>query len=104
MTEEDFQRARELLRNPDAEDCERFSSRYGTELLDIAERQPALLAALRVAQHTLVAAHNYRATDLSVESFDAHLANGVPRDQLEFMTDYTADLALIDAAITEAER
>lgn len=63
---------------------------------------PELLEALRVAQHTLVAAQNYRVTDLTVEVFDAHLANGVPRDRLEFMTDYTGELARIDAAIAKA--
>lgn len=63
---------------------------------------PDLLEALEHARHTLVAAHNYRVTDLTVEVFDAHLGNGVPRDRLEFMTDYTAELAVIDAAIAKA--
>lgn len=37
MSPNDFKRAEELLRDPDAEDCERFSSWYGRELLDTAK-------------------------------------------------------------------
>jgi hypothetical protein len=46
MDAADFKRAAELLRHPDAEDCERFSSWYGLELLDIARAQPGLIEAL----------------------------------------------------------
>jgi hypothetical protein len=45
VTPEDFKRAEELLRDPDAEDCERFSSRYGRELLDTAKAYRNLLEA-----------------------------------------------------------
>ena len=34
----DLKHARELLTDPDAEDCERFASWYGTALLDEIER------------------------------------------------------------------
>jgi hypothetical protein len=46
VTPEDFERAEELLRDPDGEDCERFSSRYGRELLTIA-RAPTLEGAMQ---------------------------------------------------------
>jgi hypothetical protein len=46
VTPEDFKRAEELLRDPDAEDCERFSSWYGRELLNIA-RAPTLESAMQ---------------------------------------------------------
>ena len=102
MTPRDFKHAEELLSNPDAEDCERFASWYGRTLLDAARNQADLVSALKIAQHALITSNNYRVTDLSVEAFDAHLANGVPRDRLEFVTDFSADLAVIDAAIAKA--
>ena len=40
----DLKHARELLTDPDAEDCERFASWYGTALLDEIERLRAALA------------------------------------------------------------
>ena len=46
MTPEDFKRAEELLADPDYEDCERFASWYGRELLDIARSHAELLEAL----------------------------------------------------------
>lgn len=45
MTPEHFKHAQQLLRDPDGEDCERFASRYGGELLAIAESHADLLAA-----------------------------------------------------------
>ena len=62
-----------------------------------------LVAVLERARHTLVAGHNYRVTDLDVETFEGHLKNGVPRDRLEFMTDYSADIEAIDAALARAK-
>jgi hypothetical protein len=64
---------------------------------------PTMAEALEKARHTLVAAHNYRVTDLDVETFEALLNNGVPRDRLEFMTDYSAEIAGIDAALALAK-
>ena len=42
----DYARAEELLDDPDAEDCERFASRYGRDLLRRAKHHDALLEAL----------------------------------------------------------
>ena len=36
LTPEQIRDAYDLLREPDAEDCERFTSRYGQYLLDLA--------------------------------------------------------------------
>ena len=79
-----------------------------------AEKLPALLSlarqglemeeALLKAQHALITADNYRVTDLDVETFEAHLNNGVPRDRLEFMTDFSDELAVIDAALQSRSR
>lgn len=38
----DYARAEELLRDPDAEDCERFSSWFGRELIERAKAADAL--------------------------------------------------------------
>lgn len=49
MTADELKRAEELLggqEGPDAEDCERFTSRYGRSLIDIARLQPELVTAL----------------------------------------------------------
>jgi len=80
---------------------------YGSKNLERYSRPlyasaPDLLEALKAARHALVTSDNYRFTDLTVEQFDAHLNNGVPRDRLEFMTDFSAELAIIDAAIARA--
>ena len=53
MTPEDFKRAEELLADPDYEDCERFASWYGRELLDIARSHAELLADVQRA-HALM--------------------------------------------------
>ncbi|WP_300573455.1 hypothetical protein [Phenylobacterium sp.] len=37
MTPKDFERAKELLRDPDPEDCERFTSWFGASLIALAE-------------------------------------------------------------------
>lgn len=42
-----FSAAEELLRDPDAEDCERFVSRYGRDLLARARAGEELLAAAK---------------------------------------------------------
>jgi hypothetical protein len=67
-----------------------------------AERE-GLVKALTVARHALVCTENLRCTDQSIEALAAKLVNGIPREQLEFMTDFTAELALIDAALTQGE-
>lgn len=45
MSPEDLKMAEALLVEPDAEDCERFSSRYGSQLLTSARSQAELLSA-----------------------------------------------------------
>lgn len=70
------------------------------ELLAAVER---MRGALELAEIALVTIDNYRVTDLTAEQFDAHLKNGVPRDRLEFMTDYSAELLAIGAALTTGE-
>jgi hypothetical protein len=76
----------------------------GPEAADTLERQAAeikrLRGALEVARHALVCTENLRCTDQSIEALAAKLVNGVPRDQLEFMTNFASELAVIDAALT----
>jgi hypothetical protein len=57
--------------------------------------------ALEVARHALVCTENLRCTDQSIEALAAKLVNGVPRDQLEFMTNFASELAVIDAALNQ---
>jgi hypothetical protein len=68
------------------------------------ERQAAeierLRGALEVARHALVCTENLRCTDQSIEALAAKLVNGVPRDQLEFVTNFASELAVIEAALT----
>lgn len=45
LTEDDIKRAEELLDDPDAEDCERFASRYGNALLRTARALTGIVAA-----------------------------------------------------------
>jgi hypothetical protein len=72
---------------------------------DTLERQAAeikrLREALTVARHALVCTENLRCTDQSIEALAAKLVNGVPRDQLEFMTNFASELAVIDAALNQ---
>ena len=62
-----------------------------------------LVEALIQAHHHMTALHSYRVTDLTQEIFDAHLNNGVPRDQLEFMSDFSVAIATCEAALTKAK-
>lgn len=52
--------------------------------------------ALETARHGLVTTHSLRATDLYRETFDAHVSNGVPVDQLEWTTDNSKGISAID--------
>jgi len=62
------------------------------ELLDVAT----------MALHALVAGHNYRVTDQTVEGFDFKLRAGAPRSELEFMTDYNDEISKLSAVIAKA--
>jgi hypothetical protein len=85
-----------VLVNPDGPEAAAMIERL------LAERE-GLVKALTVARHALVCTENLRCTDQSIEALAAKLVNGIPREQLEFMTDFTAELALIDAALTQGE-
>lgn len=61
-----------------------------------------LVEALKAAEHGMTAAHNLRATDLSVEAFDGFLAAGRDREDLEFMTDFEFELTKVRAALAKA--
>ncbi len=61
--------------------------------------RPELVSILQSVRRTLTCTNNLRCTDLTVGAFDAHLANGTPRDAIEYFTDYAADLEKLDAAI-----
>lgn len=55
--------------------------------------------ALEAVQRALVFTHNLRVTDLDAETFAKFAANGVPRDKLEWTTDHTKEIAIIDALL-----
>lgn len=61
--------------------------------------RPELIEMLESLRHTLTCTNNLRCTDLTVEALATHLANGVPRDRLEYFTDYAVELEKLDAAI-----
>lgn len=61
------------------------------------------LEKLKTIRHELVCTHNYRATDLTVEQFDRLLRRGVTRDKLEFMTDHSAAIELVDKLISDEQ-
>lgn len=50
MTLDDLAKAEAFLRDPDAEDCERFTSRYGSELIAIARSQDPMLGLIYLMQ------------------------------------------------------
>jgi len=80
-------------RNPDGPPAAVTLERQAAEIERLRE-------ALKVARHALVCTENLRCTDQSIEALAAKLVNGVPRDQLEFMTNFASELAVIDAALT----
>lgn len=57
--------------------------------------------ALLAARHALDGLHNARATDLMPEAYDTALAQGVPREQLEWVVDVLDVLALIEQALDD---
>jgi len=65
--------------------------------------QIATLNALRLAHHALTTTHNLRASDLYVEDFEAQIANGVPRDRMEWFIDHSRELEAIDAILSAVQ-
>lgn len=61
-----------------------------------------LVAALEAARHGLVVSNNLRATDQAEEIIEVHLSNGMPRGALEWMTDNSKEIAIVDAALATA--
>jgi hypothetical protein len=62
-----------------------------------------LVAALEAARHGLIISNSLRATDLAEEIFEAHLDNGIPRENLEWVTDNSKEIDAIDAALAAAK-
>lgn len=56
-------------------------------------------ASIESARLALLASHNLRVTDLSVEEIKDRLNEGVAREQLEWMTDHTGAIAALDDAL-----
>ena len=60
------------------------------------EKLALAVEALKKARYALVTCHNLRATDLTIETFEAHVGNAIPRDTLEWMTDNSPEIYSID--------
>lgn len=99
LSEQEIKRAAEFLVDPDAEDCERFASRYGETLLDIARSLPALINALKLAEHALITTENLRATDLTEAQINDFLRAGKSRSDLEFVIEHSRELEAIQGAL-----
>ena len=61
----------------------------------------AARTALEEARHALVVTEGLRATDLTAKQFEAALARGVARGEIEWTLDQRAPITAIDAALAQ---
>ena len=83
-------------------DC--LMAHVATLTADLATARAQLamaIEALEGARHTLTTLHNLRASDLSIEQIESAMLAGNRRSELEWITDTSKDLLIIDAALSQ---